>query len=78
MSDRTYWSHEDPPGTPARYNVMAGSVVYQNVAVETEIHEDGTPLMVLTHRKGDRWKIAADGVKKMVLVSPGRPEEGRG
>lgn len=73
MAPRMTFTSQEPPGSPPRFNVICGAVIYANVAVTRE-EMDGIEVLVLTHRKdsGQR-KIKASGVTKMVQVSPGVP-----
>lgn len=73
MPTRRYGYGEEPPGSPPRFNVICGSVIYGNVAIAREVTDEGTPVAVLTHRKGDVWKVREDAITKIVPRSPGVP-----
>lgn len=60
-----YYAHEEPPGTPMRFVVLAGSTVFGNVTVDHDVI-DGEPVLVLTHVRGHSTTVKADAVTSMV------------
>lgn len=59
----------EKPGAPERFIVRAGSMIYGNVAVERDTRE-GVAVLILTHKKGDRWTIRESAVDTMTPFTP--------